>query len=66
MRNYLTAASINGLEATVTVSPDPATAEQGVEVKVETAIGFDKVSWLPAPMFLQEVTLSAASIMRHE
>ena len=66
VRDYLTATSINGQEATVTVSPDPATAVTGVEVKVETAIGFDKVSWLPAPMFLQEVTLSAASTMRHE
>lgn len=66
VRDYLTATSINGQEAVVTVSPDPATANTGVPVKVETAIAFAKVSWLPAPLYLQNVTLSAAAIMRHE
>lgn len=66
VRGYLTATSIDGQEALITVSPDPATATTGVEVKVETAIAFDKVSWLPAPMYLKNVTLSAASTMRHE
>ncbi|NLF72105.1 MAG: pilus assembly protein [Candidatus Anammoximicrobium sp.] len=66
VRGYLTATSIDGAAATVTVAPDPATAETGVAMTVETAIGFDKVSWLPAPMYLREKTLSAASTMRHE
>ncbi len=66
VRGYLTATSIDGQEAIVTVSPDPAIADTGVEMKVETAIAFDKVSWLPAPMYLKNVTLSAASTMRHE
>lgn len=66
VRDYLTATSIKGEEAVVTVSPDPAAANTGVPVKVETAIAFAKVSWLPAPMYLKNVTLSAAAIMRHE
>lgn len=66
VRDYLTATSIKGEEAVVTVSPDPATTATGVPVKVETAIAFAKVSWLPAPLYLENVTLSAAAIMRRE
>ena len=66
VRSYLTATSIDGQETQVHVTPDPATAEKGVPVTVTAAIAFDKVSWLPAPFFLRDVTLSAASIMRHE
>jgi Flp pilus assembly protein TadG len=66
VRSYLTATSINGGEAVVTVSPDPATANPGVPVKVETAIAFAKVSWLPAPMYLKNVTLSGVAVMRRE
>ena len=66
VRDYLTAASIDGQEAQVTVTPDPATADTGVAVTVETAIAFEQVSWLPAPFFLRQVNLNAASTMRHE
>jgi Flp pilus assembly protein TadG len=66
VRDYLTATSVDGQEATVSVTPDLATADTGVKVTVETGIKFEKVSWLPAPFFLREVTLSATSIMRHE
>jgi Flp pilus assembly protein TadG len=66
VRDYLTAASIDGQEAQVTVTPDPATADKGVAVTVEAAIAFEQVSWLPAPFFLRQVNLNAASTMRHE
>lgn len=66
VRNYLTATSVDGQEASVNVTPDPATAETGTAVTVETGIAFEKVSWLPAPFFLQEMTLNATSTMRHE
>lgn len=66
VRNYLTSTSVDGQEASVNVTPDPATASPGTAVTVETGIAFEKASWLPAPFFLQEVTLNAASTMRHE
>lgn len=66
VRNYLTATSVDGQDASVNVTPDLATAGTGVAVTVETGIEFEKVSWLPAPFFLREVTLNAASTMRHE
>jgi len=66
VRDYLTATSVEGGEAVVNVSPDPASANPGAPVKVEAAIAFDKVSWLPAPMYLKNATLRAAATMRHE
>jgi Flp pilus assembly protein TadG len=66
VRNYLTSTSVDGQEASVSVTPDPATANTGEAVTVETGIDFEKVSWLPAPFFLQDLTLNAASTMRHE
>ncbi len=66
VRNFLTATSIDGQEASVTVTPDPATAPTGTTVTVEAGIAFEKASWLPAPHFLKQVTLNAASVMRHE
>lgn len=66
VRNYLTSTSVDGQEASVSVTPDPATANTGEAVTVQTGIEFEKVSWLPAPFFLQDLTLNAASTMRHE
>lgn len=66
VRDYLTASSIDGEEVQVQVTPNPAVVPKGVPVTVRTSIAFDKVSWLPAPFFLREVTLRAAATMRHE
>lgn len=66
VRSYLTATTIDGQETQVNVTPNPAVVPKGVPVRVTAAIAFEKVSWLPAPFFLREVTLSAASTMRHE
>ena len=66
VRDYLTSTSVDGQAASVSVTPDPATASTGEAVTIETGIEFEKVSWLPAPFFLQDLTLNAASTMRHE
>lgn len=66
VRDFLTATSIDGEAASVTVSPDPATATTGIPVTVAAGIDFETVSWLPSPFFLQGQTLNAASTMRHE
>lgn len=66
VRSYLTATSIDGQEAQVMVTPNPTVVPRGVPVTVTATIAFEKVSWLPAPFFLRDVTLNAASTMRHE
>ena len=66
VRDFLTATSIDGQAASVSVTPDPSTVGTGVAVTVATGIEFERVSWLPAPFFLQDLTLNAASTMRHE
>ncbi len=63
--NYLTSANIAG--ATVTVNPDPPdSAGFGDPVTVSVSIPFNQVSWLPAPMFLSGVDMTATSVMRRE
>lgn len=66
VRAYLTATSVNAQEAEITVTPDPAAATRGTAMMVRTTIAFEKVSWLPAPFFLQGATLKATATMRHE
>jgi len=66
VRAFLTATSIDGETAAVSVTPNPASATTGVPVTVAAGIDFEAVSWLPAPIFLQGLTLNAASTMRHE
>ncbi len=63
--NYLAGASVNG--ATVTVTPNPpSSAGFGEPVTVAVSIGFNRVSWLPSPMFLGGRTLTASATMRRE
>ena len=65
VNTYLSAAMITG--ATVTVTPDPlSNAGYGDAVTVTVSIPFNKVSWLPSPMYLQTTTLSASTAMRRE
>ena len=65
VNNYLASGGIKG--ATVTVSPNPpSTAAYGESVTVTVGVPFNKVSWLPKPMFLGNKTLTARSIMRRE
>jgi Flp pilus assembly protein TadG len=65
VNDYLASSSINS--ATVTVSPNPpSSAGSGDPVTVSVSIGFNQVSWLPAPMFLGGRTMNAQSVMRRE
>jgi Flp pilus assembly protein TadG len=62
---YLTPANING--ATITASPNPpSSAAAGTPVTVTVAVAFNRVSWLPAPLFLGGTTLSYTATMRRE
>jgi hypothetical protein len=55
---------VSGVEASV--SPNPATAAAGQSVTVNVTIGFDQVSWLPAPWIMGGRDLSSTSVMRKE
>lgn len=65
--SYLESASIDGDDATITVTPNPPTnAGFGEPVTVTVAIPFDQVSWLPSPMYLGGTNMSATTVMRRE
>ena len=60
--DFLESGAITGAE--VTVSPDPpSNADYGEPVTVTVEIGFDEVNWLPSPMFLDDLNLSASTVM---
>jgi Flp pilus assembly protein TadG len=61
---YAAGVGVNGVEATV--SPNPATAAAGEAVTVNVTIGFEQVSWLPAPWIMGGRDLTSASVMRKE
>lgn len=65
VQNYLNAANINGAK----VETDPKNIEDagaGDSVKVIVTVDFNKVTWLPAPIFLGGKGLSASTVMRRE
>ncbi|MBI83496.1 MAG: pilus assembly protein TadE [Planctomycetaceae bacterium] len=65
VEDFLACGMISG--AAVIVSPDPPSdAAHGEPVTVTVEIAFDKVSWLPSPVFLGDVNLSASTAMRRE
>jgi Flp pilus assembly protein TadG len=61
---FTTSVGITGV--TTTVSPNPATAEAGAAITVQTSIDFSRVNWLPTPWFMGGKTLRSASVMRKE
>jgi Flp pilus assembly protein TadG len=61
---YASGASVPGVA--VNVDPTPAAAETGQPITVTVTIDYEQVSWLPAPWFMDDTTLSASSIMRKE
>jgi Flp pilus assembly protein TadG len=61
---YASGASVSGVS--VNVNPSPAAAETGQPITVTVSIDYQNVSWLPAPWFISDTTLSATSIMRKE
>jgi len=65
VQNYLTAANIKGAEIK-TEPANIANAGAGDSVKVIVTVPFDKVTWLPAPIFLGGKGMSASTVMRRE
>ncbi len=65
VESYLTSGGVRN--ATVTITPDPP-SEAGYDepVTVTVRVPFSQVSWLPTPMFLGGVELSAVTTMRRE
>lgn len=61
---YAQGVSVSGVQ--VSVTPSPAAAEAGDPITVTVTIPYEEVSWLPAPWFINDTTLSASSIMRKE
>lgn len=62
---YLTSGGVRN--ATVTITPDPPSqAGYDEPVTVTVRVPFSQVSWLPTPMFLGGVELSAVTTMRRE
>ncbi len=51
---------------TVVVDPSASSAAAGDIVNVTVSVPFTEVSWMPAPWFLSNVTLTATSAMRKE
>lgn len=65
VETYLSNASIEGAEISVTPNP-PSSAGYGEPVTVVVSIPFNQVSWLPSPMFLGGNTMTATTVMRRE
>lgn len=66
--DYLHSSAITAaVKEDVTVLPDPLSgAKAGDPVTVSVTILFDRVSWLPSPMFLDRKEMQAQSVMRRE
>lgn len=64
VNSYLSGSGITG--ATVSVTPDPASAASGAAVTVNVQVPFAKVSWLPQPVFLGTAKVNASVVMRKE
>jgi Flp pilus assembly protein TadG len=64
VENYTEGVAVPGV--TVTVSPNPATANPGDIVTVTTSVPFGTVSWMTSPWFLGDKTLTSSSQMRKE
>lgn len=63
--NYLSNSTVPG--ASVSVSPTPLSSAQGGQpVTVTVSIPFNKVTWLPTPKYLGDVTLKETVVMRRE
>jgi Flp pilus assembly protein TadG len=64
VEDYTEGVAVPGV--TVSVSPNPATATAGTAITVTASVDFSDVSWMNAPWFLGNKTLSANSQMRKE
>jgi hypothetical protein len=67
VNDYLESAGIEPKPEYVAVDPDPPTnAGYREPVEVSVTVPFTEVSWIPAPMFLKGVDLSATTVMSRE
>ncbi|MFT7641208.1 MAG: Flp pilus assembly protein TadG [Pirellulaceae bacterium] len=64
--NYLNGAGVNGSAPGIVVSATPPAPESGTDCTVSMQIRYSEVSWIPAPFFLGNATLTASSTMRRE
>lgn len=65
VNTYLTNASLPA--ATVTFPQgDPESAGFGAPVEVRVQLNYGQVSWVPAPMYLNGIPLTASTVMRRE
>jgi Flp pilus assembly protein TadG len=62
---YLLAGGISGATATCSPNP-PSNALPGHDITVTVTIPYSKVTWLPAPRFLKNKTLSATALVQRE
>jgi Flp pilus assembly protein TadG len=65
VNSYLAAGGISGATSTATPSP-PSSALPGSDVTVQVSIPYSSVSWLPAPSYLANATLSSTAIAKRE
>ena len=65
VNNYLSSAGISGASTTCSPSP-PSSANPGQNVTVTVTIPYSSVSWLPAPRFLKNTTLSSEALAQRE
>ena len=64
VEDYTAGVAVPGV--VIAVSPDPAGANPGDTITVTTSVAFSDVSWMAAPWFLGDTTLTASSQMRKE
>jgi Flp pilus assembly protein TadG len=66
VNTYLESACITPKDEYVDIPDDPRTVGYREPVEVTVTVPFSEVSWIPAPMFLQGVDLSATTVMSRE
>ncbi len=65
VKKHLAAGGIKTVDVDVSES-SLGTVAHGKPVTVTVSVGFDKVSWIPAPFFLGNAQLTSSSTMRKE
>lgn len=63
--NYLNSVSVVGASTSVSPNP-PSSAYTGQNVTVTVSIPYTRVSWLPAPKYLANVTLTSTALAPRE
>lgn len=67
VRGYLETGSIDPQVVQVTIDPlDLQHAKTGTQVSVQVQVRYRDVTWMPAPWFLGNASLTSETVMRHE